>query len=175
MNTKYGAVQTDFILFIAAGAFHVAKVTDLIPELQGRFPVHVTLSSLSQDDFKLILTQPENALTRQYEALLKVDKVNLTFEEKAIAAIAHAAYIINENKEDIGARRLLAVFEKLLEDISYHAGDEDMPEIDLNITEEYVMEHLRKEEAAYDAKTIYSLNLYNRNKRASMRMLFFFG
>ena len=152
VNTKYGAVKTDFILFIAAGAFHVAKVTDLIPELQGRFPVHVTLSSLSQDDFKLILTQPENALTRQYEALLKVDKVNLTFEEKAIAAIAHAAFIINENKEDIGARRLLAVFEKLLEDISYHAGDEDMPEIDLDITEEYVMEHLRKEEAAYDAK-----------------------
>ena len=106
VNTKYGAVKTDFILFIAAGAFHVAKVTDLIPELQGRFPVHVTLKSLTQEDFKLILTQPDNALTRQYEALLKVDKVNLKFDDKAIGAIARAAYVINENKEDIGARRL---------------------------------------------------------------------
>ncbi|MBN1778572.1 MAG: ATP-dependent protease ATPase subunit HslU [Clostridiales bacterium] len=152
VNTKYGAVKTDFILFVAAGAFHVAKVTDLIPELQGRFPVHVTLKSLSQEDFKLILTQPENALTRQYQALLKVDKVNLTFADKAIAAIARAAYVINENKEDIGARRLLAVFEKLLEDVSYHAGGEDMPEVDLDITEEYVMEHLAKDEADFDTK-----------------------
>ena len=152
VNTKYGAVKTDFILFIAAGAFHVAKVTDLIPELQGRFPVHVTLSSLSQNDFKLILTQPDNALTRQYEALLSVDKVKLTFDDKAIAAIAHAAYVINENKEDIGARRLLAVFEKLLEDISYHAGGDDMPEVDLAITEEYVLEHLAKDEATFDTK-----------------------
>jgi len=152
VNTKYGPVKTDFILFIAAGAFHVAKVTDLIPELQGRFPVHVTLKSLSQEDFRLILTQPENALTRQYEALLKVDKVNLTFADKAIAAIARAAYVINENKEDIGARRLLAVFEKLLEDISYHAGGEDMPEVDLDITEEYVLEHLAKDETSFDTK-----------------------
>ncbi len=152
VNTKYGAVKTDFILFIAAGAFHVAKVTDLIPELQGRFPVHVTLKSLSQDDFKLILTQPENALTRQYEALLGVDKVKLTFDDKAIAAIARAAYVINENKEDIGARRLLAVFEKLLEDVSFHAGGDDMPEVDLNITEEYVLEHLSKDEAEFDSK-----------------------
>ncbi len=152
VNTKYGPVQTDFILFIAAGAFHVAKVTDLIPELQGRFPVHVTLSSLSQEDFRLILTQPDNALTLQYQALLKVDKVNLTFEDKAIEAIARAAYVINENKEDIGARRLLAVFEKLLEDISYHAGGDDMPEVDLNITEEYVLDHLSKDEATFDNK-----------------------
>ena len=152
VNTKYGAVKTDFILFIAAGAFHVAKVTDLIPELQGRFPVHVTLKSLTQEDFKLILTQPENALTRQYEALLKVDKVNLKFQDKAIGAIARAAYVINENKEDIGARRLLAVFEKLLEDISYHAGGDDMPEVDLDITEEYVLEHLSKDEADFDSR-----------------------
>ena len=152
VNTKYGAVKTDFILFIAAGAFHVAKVTDLIPELQGRFPVHVTLKSLSQDDFKLILTQPENALTRQYEALLGVDKVKLSFDDKAIAAIARAAYVINENKEDIGARRLLAVFEKLLEDVSFHAGGDDMPEVDLKISEEYVLEHLSKNEADFDSK-----------------------
>jgi len=152
VNTKYGAVQTDFILFIAAGAFHVAKVTDLIPELQGRFPVHVTLSSLTQEDFKLILTQPDNALTWQYKALLGVDKVKLSFEDSAITAIARAAYVINENKEDIGARRLLAVFEKLLEDVSYHAGGDDMPEVDLNITEEYVLEHLSKDEAAFDSR-----------------------
>ena len=152
VNTKYGAVQTDFILFIAAGAFHVAKVTDLIPELQGRFPVHVTLSSLTQEDFKLILTQPDNALTWQYKALLGVDKVKLSFEDSAITAIARAAYVINANKEDIGARRLLAVFEKLLEDVSYHAGGDDMPEVDLNITEEYVLEHLSKDEAAFDSR-----------------------
>jgi ATP-dependent HslUV protease ATP-binding subunit HslU len=152
VNTKYGAVKTDFILFIAAGAFHVAKVTDLIPELQGRFPVHVTLKSLSQEDFKLILTQPENALTRQYEALLGVDKVKLTFDDKAIAAIARAAYVINENKEDIGARRLFAVFEKLLEDVSYHAGGDDMPEVNLSITEEYVLDHLAKDETSFDTK-----------------------
>ncbi|HPF87833.1 MAG TPA: ATP-dependent protease ATPase subunit HslU [Candidatus Limiplasma sp.] len=152
VNTKYGAVQTDFILFIAAGAFHVAKVTDLIPELQGRFPVHVTLSSLTQEDFQLILTQPDNALTWQYKELLGVDKVNLTFDDKAITAIARAAYVSNENKEDIGARRLLAVFEKLLEDVSYHAGGDDMPEVDLNITEEYVLEHLSKDEANFDTR-----------------------
>jgi len=152
VNTKYGAVRTDFILFIAAGAFHVAKVTDLIPELQGRFPVHVTLSSLTQEDFQLILTQPDNALTWQYKELLGVDKVNLTFDDKAITAIARAAYVSNENKEDIGARRLLAVFEKLLEDVSYHAGGDDMPEVDLNITEEYVLEHLSKDEANFDTR-----------------------
>ncbi len=152
VNTKYGAVRTDFMLFIAAGAFHVAKVTDLIPELQGRFPVHVQLKSLSRDDFKAILTQPENALTRQYEALLAVDKVFLSFEDSAIDAIANAAYMINESREDIGARRLHAVFEKLLEDISFNAGGEEMPNVYLNINGEYVMEHLGKGEVALDFK-----------------------
>lgn len=152
VNTKYGAVRTDFILFIAAGAFHVAKVTDLIPELQGRFPVHVTLKSLTQEDFKAILTQPENALTRQYEALLAVDKVFLSFEDSAIDAIARAAYVMNETKEDIGARRLHAVFEKLLEDISFNAGGEDMPNVYLNINGDYVMEHLGKDEVTMDFK-----------------------
>ncbi|NLB90532.1 MAG: ATP-dependent protease ATPase subunit HslU, partial [Clostridiales bacterium] len=127
VNTKYGAVRTDFILFIAAGAFHVAKVTDLIPELQGRFPVHVQLKSLTGDDFKAILTQTDNALTIQYQALLAVDNVHLIFEESAIDAIATAAYTANENGEDIGARRLFAVFEEILEDISFNAGDENMP------------------------------------------------
>ena len=152
VNTKYGPVRTDFILFIAAGAFHVAKVTDLIPELQGRFPVHVTLKSLTQEDFKAILTQPENALTRQYEALLAVDKVFLSFEDSAIEAIAHAAYVMNETKEDIGARRLFAVFEKLLEDISFNAGGEEMPNVYLNINGDYVIEHLGKDEVTMDLK-----------------------
>ena len=152
VNTKYGAVRTDFMLFIAAGAFHVAKVSDLIPELQGRFPVHVTLKSLTQDDFKAILTQPENALTRQYEALLAVDKVFLSFEDSAIDAIAHAAYVMNETKEDIGARRLFAVFEKLLEDISFNAGGDEMPNVYLNINGDYVVEHLGKDEVTLDTK-----------------------
>lgn len=152
VNTKYGAVRTDFILFIAAGAFHVAKVTDLIPELQGRFPVQVTLKSLTQEDFKAILTQPDNALTRQYEALLSVDKVFLSFEDSAIDAIARAAYVMNETHEDIGARRLFAVFEKLLDDISYNAGGDEMPNVYLNISEDYVIEHLGKDEANFDTK-----------------------
>lgn len=152
VNTKYGAVRTDYMLFIAAGAFHVAKPSDLIPELQGRFPVQVTLKSLTHEDFKAILTQPENALTRQYEALLSVDKVFLSFEDSAIDAIAHAAYAMNESKEDIGARRLHAVFEKLLEDISFNAGGEEMPNIYLNINGDYVIEHLGKDEATFDLK-----------------------
>lgn len=142
VNTKYGPVKTDFMLFIAAGAFHVAKVTDLIPELQGRFPVHVTLKSLTKDDFSRILTQTDNALTRQYQALLEVDKVHLTFEESAIDAIAVAAFHSNETGEDIGARRLHAVFEELLEDISFNAGGDDMPDVFLNINGDYVKEHL---------------------------------
>jgi len=152
VNTKYGAVRTDFILFIAAGAFHVAKVTDLIPELQGRFPVRVTLKSLTQDDFRAILTQPENALTRQYEALLSVDKVFLSFEDSAIDAIARAAFVMNETKEDIGARRLFSVFEKLLEDISFNAGGDEMPNVYLNISEDYVIDHLGKDDANFDTK-----------------------
>ncbi len=152
VNTKYGAVRTDFMLFIAAGAFHVAKVTDLIPELQGRFPVHVTLKSLSQEDFRRILTQPDNALTRQYAALLSVDKVYLEFEDSAIEAVAQAACIANETGEDIGARRLHAVFEDLLEDISFNAGGEDMPEVHLKITGEYVREHLHRENKENDTR-----------------------
>ena len=152
VNTKYGPVHTDFMLFIAAGAFHVAKVTDLIPELQGRFPVHVTLKSLTQEDFKAILTQPENALTRQYEALLAVDKVFLSFEDSAIDAIANAAYVMNETKEDIGARRLFAVFEKLLEDISFNAGGDEMPNVYLNINGDYVIDHIGKDEVKIDMK-----------------------
>ncbi|NLD51829.1 MAG: ATP-dependent protease ATPase subunit HslU [Clostridiales bacterium] len=143
VNTKHGSVRTDFMLFIAAGAFHVAKVSDLIPELQGRFPVHVTLDSLTRDDFVRILTQPDNAITRQYAALLEVDKVYLSFEEEALSALADAACNANDQGENIGARRLHAVFEELLEDISFNAGGEDMPEVRLTITADYVRSHVK--------------------------------
>ncbi|MBR6786321.1 MAG: ATP-dependent protease ATPase subunit HslU [Clostridia bacterium] len=144
VNTKYGPVKTDFMLFIAAGAFHVAKVTDLIPELQGRFPVHVMLKSLSREDFVNILSKPDNALTLQYTALLETDRVHLSFEEEALREIADTAFLANEEGEDIGARRLHAVFEELLEDISFNAGGDEMPDVYLNINAEYVKEHLKK-------------------------------
>ncbi len=143
VNTKYGPVKTDFMLFIGAGAFHVAKISDLIPELQGRFPVHVTLKSLNQEDFVKIMTQPDNAITLQYKALLDVDKVHLTFEEDALQEIASIAMLANETGEDIGARRLHAVFEELLEDVSYNAGGDEMPDVYLNITASYVTDHLK--------------------------------
>ena len=152
VNTKYGPVKTDYMLFIAAGAFHVAKVSDLIPELQGRFPVHVHLQSLTREDFQRILTQPDNALTLQYKALLAVDKVLLHFEDSAIEAIAEAAFTANETAEDIGARRLHAVFEQLLEDISFNAGDEDMPPVELTINGDYVRAHLSGENKPVDMK-----------------------
>lgn len=152
VNTKYGPVKTDYMLFIAAGAFHVAKVSDLIPELQGRFPVHVHLHSLTCEDFQRILTQPDNALTLQYKALLAVDKVLLNFEDSAIEAIAEAAYAANETAEDIGARRLHAVFEQLLEDIAFNAGDEDMPPVELVINGEYVRAHLSGDNKPVDMK-----------------------
>ena len=131
------------MLFIGAGAFHVSKVSDLIPELQGRFPVHVTLKSLTQEDFVSILTKTDNAVTRQYKALLEVDKVHLSFEEDALNEIARVAMLTNETGEDIGARRLHAVFEELLEDVSFNAGGDNMPDVNLNITAEYVREHLK--------------------------------
>lgn len=152
VNTKYGPVKTDYMLFIAAGAFHVAKVSDLIPELQGRFPVHVQLKSLTREDFQRILTQPDNALTLQYKALLAVDKVMLTFEDSAIEAIANAAFTANETAEDIGARRLHAVFEQVLEDISFNAGDENMPPFELTINGEYVQQHLSGENKPADLR-----------------------
>lgn len=152
VNTKYGAVRTDYMLFIAAGAFHVSKVTDLIPELQGRFPVHVQLKSLTKEDFRQILTVPENALTRQYRALLEVDRVLLRFDDSAIDKIAEAACNANDNSEDIGARRLHAIFEQLLEDISFNAGDENMPPFELVIDGDYVNDHLKGENKPVDMK-----------------------
>nr|MBO2493246.1 HslU--HslV peptidase ATPase subunit [Clostridia bacterium] len=119
--TKYGPVKTDHILFIAAGAFHVTKVSDLIPELQGRFPIRVELEALTKEDFKRILTQTENAIIKQQIALLKVEGVDLEFTEDAIDEIANIAYIMNQTSENIGARRLYTVVEKLMEDISFNA------------------------------------------------------
>ncbi len=152
VNTKYGAVRTDHMLFIAAGAFHVSKISDLIPELQGRFPVHVHLKSLTKEDFMQIMTVPENALTKQYEALLAVDKVMLKFEESAISAIAQAACNANENAEDIGARRLHAIFEQLLEDVLFNAGDENMPPFELRLDEAYVNDRLKGENKPMDIR-----------------------
>ena len=142
--TKYGPIKTDYILFIAAGAFHVSKVEDLIPELQGRFPIQVELSSLSKQDFVDILTQPENAITRQYSVLLAVDNIDLQFTPDAIEKIAEIAADINSTSEDIGARRLHTVMEYLLEDISFNAGGGDYPVIPVEINAKYVEEHLEK-------------------------------
>lgn len=121
--TKYGPVKTDHMLFIAAGAFHVAKPSDLIPELQGRFPIRVELESLSEEDFCRILTEPQNALVKQYTALLETEGVKVNFTDDAIKSIAKAAFQVNERTENIGARRLHTIMERLLEDLSFDAPD----------------------------------------------------
>ncbi|MEJ5300317.1 MAG: ATP-dependent protease ATPase subunit HslU [Thermodesulforhabdaceae bacterium] len=139
--TKYGMVKTDHILFIASGAFHIAKPSDLIPELQGRFPIRVELKPLTREDFVRILTEPENALTTQYKALLQTEGVELVFEPEAIEAIAEIAYEVNTRTENIGARRLHTIIEKLLSDISFHA-----PELQgqtIQIDRQYVLDTLK--------------------------------
>ncbi|MFD1952684.1 ATP-dependent protease ATPase subunit HslU [Paenibacillus thailandensis] len=138
--TKYGPVRTDYVLFIAAGAFHIAKPSDLIPELQGRFPIRVELTSLTLDDFVSILTEPKNALTKQYAALLATEGIEVEFSDEAIRELASIAAEVNRNMENIGARRLHTILEKLLEDLSFEA-----PELNLEkmvITPEYVREKL---------------------------------
>ena len=152
VNTKYGPVKTDHMLFIAAGAFHVAKVTDLIPELQGRFPVRVDLKPLSVEDYKRILTQPENALIRQYQLLLGVDNVTLEFCDDAIQEIARYAWQANESAENIGARRLHTVLEKILGDIAFNAGGGDAPEVVVKVDAEYVRTQLAGDVQAKDVK-----------------------
>ena len=122
VQTKYGMVKTDYILFIAAGAFHVSKVSDLIPELQGRFPIRVELTSLNKDDFYKILTQPDNAITKQYQELLAVDNVDLQFDKEALMLVAELAERENDTSENLGARRLHSIMEQVLEDISFTAG-----------------------------------------------------
>jgi len=142
INTKYGPVKTDHILFIGAGAFHISKPTDLIPELQGRFPIRVELQSLTKEDFVNILTVPENALIKQHKALLETEGVEVEFTEGAIEEIATISFLMNEQTENIGARRLHTILEKLLEDISF-----DIPEMEeekLVIDEEYVKERFQE-------------------------------
>lgn len=126
VNTKHGPVKTDHILFIGAGAFHTSKPTDLIPELQGRFPIRVELENLSEDDFLKILTVPENAIIKQQKALLETEGVEIEFSDDAIAQIAKMAFLMNEQTENIGARRLHTILEKLLEDISFNIPDMDV-------------------------------------------------
>ena len=152
VNTKYGPVKTDHMLFIAAGAFHVAKVTDLIPELQGRFPVRVDLKPLTVEDYKHILTQPENALIRQYQLLLGVDGVSLDFQESALETIAECAWQANETKENIGARRLHTMLERILNDIAFNAGGGDAPEICVTIDANYVNAQLGEDAHAKDVR-----------------------
>ncbi len=149
--TKYGAIKTDYILFIAAGAFHVSKVSDLIPELQGRFPILVELNSLTKQDFIDILTTPQNAITIQYATLLRVDGVELKFTEGAIAEIASIAEEMNATSEDIGARRLHTVMENLLEDISFNAGG-DSTAREVVIDADYVNQKMGTEKKAKDLK-----------------------
>ncbi|AUZ38662.1 HslU--HslV peptidase ATPase subunit, partial [Bacillus sp. MBGLi79] len=138
--TKYGAVKTDHVLFIAAGAFHMAKPSDLIPELQGRFPIRVELQKLSIDDFVKILTEPDNALLKQYKALLKTEGISLEFSDDAIRKIAEVAYHVNQDTDNIGARRLHTILERLLEELSFEAPDVMMEEV--VITPQYVEEKL---------------------------------
>ena len=140
VSTKYGAIKTDHILFIASGAFHVAKPSDLIPELQGRFPIRVELNALSAEDFVRILTEPNASLTEQYEALLATEGVSLTFAADGIQRIAELGWQVNETTENIGARRLHTMLERLLEEISYNAPD--LQEKNIIIDAAYVDQHL---------------------------------
>jgi len=142
VNTKHGAIKTDHILFIAAGAFHMAKPSDLIPELQGRFPIRVELDSLGEDDFYRILTEPKNALIRQYRELMKTESIDLQFNEEAIREMAKIAKMVNEHTENIGARRLHTIMEKLLEDLSFNAPERSGDKV--MIDAEQVRERLAK-------------------------------
>ena len=140
VNTKYGMVKTDHILFIASGAFHVSKPSDLIPELQGRFPIRVELKSLTTEDFIRILTEPDAALTDQYSALLSTEEVDLEFTDSGVKRLAEVAFHVNENTENIGARRLHTVMERLLETVSFEASDKSGSHVQINAG--YVDQHL---------------------------------
>jgi len=142
VNTKHGMVRTDHILFIAAGAFYVSKPSDLIPELQGRFPIRVELESLGKEEFARILTEPKNALIKQYEALLQTEGIKLNFKPDSVEKIAETATEINEHTENIGARRLYTIMEKLLDDISFKAPE--MSDTEVTISAEYVEKQLHE-------------------------------
>ena len=158
VTTKYGTIKTDYILFIAAGAFHISRVEDLIPEFQGRFPIRVELNNLNKDDFYNILTQPKNALTLQYQEMLRVDNINLTFTEDALKQVAFLAEKENETSENLGARRLHNIMEKLLEDISFNANGEHQL-IDITIDKEYVDKTFAETTKKFFAN-IYNMNEY---------------
>jgi ATP-dependent HslUV protease ATP-binding subunit HslU len=140
VSTKYGPLKTDHVLFVAAGAFHVAKPKDLIPELQGRFPIRVELESLSDQDFVRILTEPENALTKQYTALLATEKITLDIRPDAVAEIARIATLVNSRMENIGARRLHTIMERVLDDLAFEAPE--LGQTTIPITAAYVRERL---------------------------------
>lgn len=151
VNTKYGPIKTDFILFIAAGAFHISRIEDLIPELQGRFPVVVELNSLTEGDFEKILSATENSLIAQYSSLLAVDHITLKFKADAIKEIAKITALENDTRENIGARRLHTIMETLLDDISFNACS-DLPPVEVVIDKAYVQKHLEKLLKEYDLK-----------------------
>ena len=142
VNTKHGPIKTDHILFIASGAFHLSKPSDLIPELQGRLPIRVELNALSVDDFKSILVEPDYSLTQQYTSLMKTEGVDITFDESAINRLSKIAWTVNEKTENIGARRLHTIMERLLEKLSFDASD--MKDSMINIDEEYVNKYLNE-------------------------------
>ena len=142
INTKHGPIKTDHILFIASGAFHLSKPSDLIPELQGRLPIRVELNALSVDDFKSILVEPDYSLTQQYTSLMETEGVKVTFDEGAIARLSKIAWTVNEKTENIGARRLHTIMERLLENLSFDASD--MKNTTININEEYVDKYLNE-------------------------------
>lgn len=144
INTKYGSVRTDHILFIASGAFHESKPSDLIPELQGRFPIRVELKNLTEQDFQKILTTPENSLIKQYSALMDTEQVELRFAQEAISELSRIAFQINEEHENIGARRLHTIIEKLLEEVSFEAPDLPENERIINIDAQYVRDRLQE-------------------------------
>jgi ATP-dependent HslUV protease ATP-binding subunit HslU len=140
VQTRYGYVRTEHILFIAAGAFHKAKPSDLMPELQGRFPIRVELKDLTKDDFIRILREPQNSLTRQYAALLATEGVTLQFTEDAVETLAELAFHVNQTTQNIGARRLYTILERLLEELSFEAPDMQMGRVE--ITAQYVRQKL---------------------------------
>jgi ATP-dependent HslUV protease ATP-binding subunit HslU len=140
VTTKYGPVKTDHILFIASGAFHICKPSDLVPELQGRFPIRVNLHALGEEEFFRILTEPRSALIKQYTALLATENINLVFEEEAIREMARMAVQVNQKTEDIGARRLHTVIERVLDEVSFDAPDRQ--DLTFTVTADYVRQRL---------------------------------
>ena len=142
MNTKYGVIKTDHVLFVAAGAFHISKPSDLIPELQGRFPIRVELNNLTKDDFIRILKEPKNALSKQYQALFEAEDVKIGFTDDAIEEIANTAFLINAEVENIGARRLHTVMSKLLNELLFDVPDKIPAQSDITIDANMVRERL---------------------------------